>query len=538
MKIIITGMMGVGKTVIGKKLAEKINLAFLDLDEHIEKKSCLKVAQIFSRFGEACFRKMEREACEEISRMKDVVISTGGRTLLDEKNLSLLASSGIIITLLCSPEKILHRIKSDRGKRPLIASNSKEAFFRIYRERKPQYLKLPNKLDVSHLKPDEVVEKIIKLINGEESHFEMTTGGKKSSVLVRAGTINNISAFFKDFYHGKKVFILSDEKVFSLYGKKLIRGLHEVDLKEEVFLLPHGERHKNLSSVKKIYHWLQEKDATRSDLFISFGGGVISDIGGFAASTFHRGMILVNIPTTLLAQVDASIGGKNGVNLREAKNQIGTFYFPKYVVIDPLFIGTLGLKQMQEGLIEALKTGIIADKELFHLIKNHVSELMLKDVRLLEQVITRAVKVKSNVVTKDPYEKNIRGTLNLGHTFGHALEGFYKYRRLSHGQAVGLGMICAAKLGMLLNLTSENFLSELKEVLAEMKAPARLKNMNASRILSLMQYDKKKRAGKILFIVPKKIGEVLTTENVNKKIILESLEEIDYDKKNSCHQRA
>jgi shikimate kinase len=199
MKIIITGMMGVGKTVIGKKLAKKINLAFLDLDEYIEKKSCLKVAQIFSKFGEACFRKMEREACEEISRMKDAVISTGGRTLLDEKNLSLFASSGIIITLLCSPEKILHRIKSDRGIRPLIASNSKEAFFRIYRERKPQYLKLPNRLDVTHLKPEDVVAEIMKLIKGEESRFEMIAGEKRSSSLICRGIIDNIGAFLKIF---------------------------------------------------------------------------------------------------------------------------------------------------------------------------------------------------------------------------------------------------------------------------------------------------------------------------------------------------
>ena len=162
------------------------------------------------------------------------------------------------------------------------------------------------------------------------------------------------------------------------------------------------------------------------------------------------------------------------------------------------------------------------------MIKNHVPEIMLKDVRLLEQVIMRAVKVKSSVVTQDPYEKNTRATLNLGHTFGHALEGSYKYSHLSHGQAVGLGMICASKLGLLLNLTSEDFLPEFKEVLTRMKAPTKIKNMNASRILSLMQFDKKRKKGKISFIVPKKVGETLIIKDVNKKYILESIKEISY----------
>lgn len=528
MKIILTGMMGVGKTSIGKKLAKKTNLSFLDLDEHIEKKACLKISEIFSRLGERRFRQMEREACKELSRMNNVVISTGGRTLLDKKNLSILASSGIIITLHCTQEKILRRIKNDRGQRPLLASNSKEALDRIYNEREPEYLKLPNKLDVTHLKPEDVVEEIMKLIKGEEIRFEMIAGEKRSSALICRGIIDDIGAFLKNIYQEKKAFILSDKEVFSLYGKRLTCGLHEAGIREDVFLLPLGERQKNLVVVKKIYAWLQDKDATRSGLFISFGGGVISDIGGFVASTFHRGMTLMNIPTTMLSQVDASIGGKNSVNLNEAKNQIGTFYFPEHVVIDPLFLATLSHKQMQEGLIEALKAGIIADKDLFLLIKNHVPELMLKDLRLLEQVITRAVKVKSSVVTQDPYEKNTRATLNLGHTFGHALEGSYKYSRLSHGQAVGLGMICASKLGMLLSLTSEDFLPEFKEVLARMKAPTQIKNMNASRILSLMQFDKKRKEGKISFVVPKKIGNTLIIKDVNKKYILESLKEISH----------
>ena len=517
-----------GKTAIGNKLADKINLPFIDLDEFIENKTSLRVAQIFERHGEHYFRKLEKEACREISRMPDAVIATGGRTLLDERNKFLLSSSGLIVTLLCSQDKIFQRIRNEPNLRPLLASNSKDDFSKIYRQREALYQRLPNKIDVTNLGPDKAAEEIMKLFSGREISFEIKAGEERSSVLVKTGIIGELGVFFKDYAPNGKAFVLSDNTVFSLYGQRLLNGLEEAGLESKVFLLTPGESRKNLGSARRIYDWLEKERATRSALFICFGGGVISDIGGFTASTFHRGLPLVNIPTTLLAQVDASIGGKNAINLKDAKNQIGTFFFPRHVLIDPLFLVTLNRRQMQEGLIEALKVGIIADGELYQLIKNHIPELMANDIGLLEQVISRAVGVKSRVVNQDPYEKNTRRVLNLGHTFGHALEGSVKYRRISHGQAVGLGMICAAKLGKLLGITPAYVHSGIKDVLSEMKAPIHLRDGDTSTILSLMEFDKKKRKGKMVFVVPKKIGEVVITQNVKKKDIIDSLEEIKH----------
>ncbi|MFC2169325.1 3-dehydroquinate synthase, partial [Acidobacteriota bacterium] len=498
----------------------------IDLDDLIEKRACLKVSQIFSKYGEAHFRRMEKDVCQEILLIDDVVIATGGKTLLDKKNQSLLSNAGLIFTLLCSPEKLVARIPKNSGQRPLLAFHSKKTFHKIYHEREPQYLKLPNKIDTTSLHPEQVVDKIKKIIQGNKTQFKMILEGKKSSVHVKTGLRDDVGQYIKRLSKEKKAFILSDEKVFSIYGNKLLGALNNTGIEGKTFLLPPGERQKNLNAVKDIYDWLQEEKATRLTPFISFGGGVISDIGGFVASTFHRGMTLVNIPTTLLAQVDASIGGKNGVNFREAKNQIGTFFFPEFVLIDPLFLITLKRQQIKEGLIEALKAGIIADEKLFILIKNHASHLMLKDLLLLSQVITLAVEVKTNIVHKDPFEKGIRKVLNLGHTFGHALEGLKRFQTLSHGQAVGLGMICAAKLAALSNLGSPEILLSLKDALREMNAPTYLKNMDIPKILSLMQYDKKKKEGKTTFIVPNKIGKATIVENVDKNIILKSLKEI------------
>lgn len=547
MNIVLTGMMGVGKTTVGKMLAQKLNLEFLDLDEYIEKKIRLKVSQIFMKYGESHFRRLEKKFCKEIALKRNIVISTGGKTLLERENLHVFSSWGVIITLLSSPDRILRRIQREKNERPLLASHQSEKFYKIYRKRKPNYLNLPNKIDTTFLNKEEVVEEILKLIKGQVKlgspddrfpaisgeayqpivkRLEMNAGGKKSSVIVKKGLTDDIGSCLKDIIEEKRVFILSDKKVFGIHGKKLLKELERANLKSSVFLLHPGERQKNLKTTEKIYYWLLIEKATRSSVLVSFGGGVVSDLGGYTASTFHRGLKLVNIPTTLLSQIDACIGGKNGINLKEAKNQIGTFYFPSLILIDPLFLISLDPRYMKEGIIEALKAGIIGDRKLFQIIKKNASQLLLKDLKLLEEVIKRAIEVKLNIVRQDPFEKGIRRILNLGHTFGHALEGYFNYGQITHGQAVGLGMICASKMGMLMNIAKENILSEIKEILKGMKTPLCLENLDISKILSLMEFDKKRKEDRISFIIPKRIGEVVTRRNVNKNIIAESLREI------------
>lgn len=526
MNIILTGMMGVGKTTVGKKLAQKLNLKFMDMDEYLERKTHLKISQIFSRFGEYYFRQLEKNLCKEVVQNRNCLISTGGKTLFDSKNLNSLSTSGIIITLLSSPEKILQRIQKEKNQRPLLASHQAKRLGDIYRERKPHYLNFPNRIDTTHLNQEKVVEEILKLIQGEEKRFKMIISNKELSVIVKRGIGNNLSLYLKGIFKGNKAFILSDKKVFGLYGKKILNELEKAGLKFSLFLISPGERQKNLKTTERIYNWLLKDKASRSSLFISFGGGVVSDIGGYVASTFHRGLNLVNIPTTLVSQIDASIGGKNGLNLREAKNQIGTFYFPLLVLIDPLFLVSLDYRQMKNGIIEAIKAGIIGDEKLFQLIKDDPRRLLLKDMKSVEEVITRALKVKLKIVNQDPYEKKERKFLNLGHTFGHALESYFNYRKITHGQAVGLGMICAAKMGTLLNISSEFILSEIKEVLLKLKTLTRLKNLGASKIISIMEYDKKRKDNKISFVIPQKIGGVLVKEQVSKKIIFEALKEI------------
>ncbi|MFQ6070383.1 MAG: 3-dehydroquinate synthase [Candidatus Aminicenantales bacterium] len=532
MNIILTGMMGVGKTTVGKMLARRLGMEFQDLDEYIESTAGMTVAMIFSRCGESHFRELEKKACRELGRRRNFVIATGGKTLLESTNLKTLCTSSLIVTLISSADENLQRIKKEinkeKRKRPLLDTHPSRKFIEIYGERKSLYMNLPNKIDTSRMKAEQVVDAILRMLSGDEKRLEIGAGDNKSSIMVKKGLSRSFSAYLEEAVREKKIFILSDKKVFAFHGEQLLKSCGEAHLEPEVLLLPRGERQKNLRTAEKIYAWLIRKNASRASTLITFGGGVVSDIGGWVASTFHRGLKLIIIPTTLLSQIDASLGGKNGLNFGGGKNQIGTFYFPSLVLVDPLVLATLSERQMKEGMIEALKAGIIGDKELFDAIKAYLHLLLLKDMEHLEKVIIKAIKVKAGIVNKDPCEKERRRLLNLGHTFGHALESYFNYRGMTHGQAVGLGLICACKMSSLLHICSESLVPEVKHILSKMKMPTRLKNLNIPRLISLMGCDKKRTEEGPSFILPEKTGKVIQKRKINENIIRDSIKEISY----------
>ena len=525
MKIVITGIPGSGKTTVGKLLSRILKLKFIDMDEYIEQKTKLKINEIFLNYGEAYFRDMERKACKELSGLDNCVISTGGKTLLFKENINQFYSS-IIITLLSKPENLIKRLNTEYKTRPLLFSNPVKSILKLYKERIPIYQKFPNKVETDDLNPEEVVKKIlIDILSGREKIIQTEINNKNSSIFIKKGLSDNLSYYIHRIYKGSEIFVLMDKKISNLYGKKILENLKKNGLNPKVYIITSSERIKNLNIAKRIYSWLMSERADRSSLFISIGGGIISDLGGFIASTYHRGIKLINIPTTLLSQIDASIGGKNGVNFSRAKNQIGTIYFPEAILIDPLFLISLEKSYIKEGLVEALKAGIIGDPELFKLIKNHCFELLLKDLNLLEELICRAIHVKLSIVRKDAYEKNLRRFLNLGHTFAHALESYFNYK-ISHGKAVGLGLISAFKLGVLLNICSEHHLLEIKKILNNIGLPIKIKTFNILKLISLMHYDKKREGKKISFIIPRDIGKVEIKNNISMEYIKKCLKEI------------
>ena len=315
---------------------------------------------------------------------------------------------------------------------------------------------------------------------------------------------NNISKFLEDFLEEKeydKIFILLDENIYENCYAHFIQYSEKL-LSAELLEIESGEQNKNLDIVNSLWYALIENKATRNSLLINFGGGVISDMGGFLAATFKRGIDFINVPTTLLAQVDASIGGKTGVDLGPLKNQVGVFAFPQAVLIDSAFLKTLDERQFNNGMAEIIKHAFICEKSSLY---NHLKKEIFDDF-IPEEVLRQAVEGKTNIIEKDPKEKNERKKLNFGHTLGHALESWFlakgKQNELLHGEAVAFGMIAETFIAFKKGMINQAYFSNIENLVNLYFAPTLFKFKEVEEILPYLFHDKKNNNDKILAVLP------------------------------------
>jgi 3-dehydroquinate synthase len=310
------------------------------------------------------------------------------------------------------------------------------------------------------------------------------------------------------------VAILSSPRVWRLWGGPLRRRLSAKGAVPSVVLFPDGERAKTLTTLEKVCRGLAGGRLDRRGVVVALGGGVVGDVAGFAAASYLRGVRLVQVPTTLVAQVDAAIGGKTGVNLPEGKNLVGAFYQPSLVLVDPLVLSTLSPREYRSGIYEVIKYAILGDRHLFEFLENRMALLLRQDRAALDWVLPRCISAKARIVGSDERESGPREALNLGHTFGHALESLTKYRRFLHGEAVGWGLIAAARLAVAVGWFEPADAARV-EALVHCAGPLpKLPVIAPSRWLDAMRGDKKSRGGRVRFILPRRIGEVRAAENV------------------------
>lgn len=308
----------------------------------------------------------------------------------------------------------------------------------------------------------------------------------------------------------KKVAILTNENVAKWYLQPLVAELRTRSIEVKEIIIPDGEKFKTSETAFNIFSQLCEFGMDRNCPLIALGGGVIGDIGGFVASVFKRGMPFIQVPTSLLAMVDASIGGKTAINLPEGKNLIGTFYQPALTAIDINHLTTLPLSQLSYGLVEAVKHGCISDSAYYRFILKNLTEIKAKELNLLQRLVRRSIHIKKSIVQEDEMEKGARASLNLGHTFGHALEAAGEYRRLHHGEAVGIGMLLSLKASQSVGLLEEDYTESLIQILSELNLPTKIpKELEIDKILNTLNQDKKKSGNSFSFILPKKLGEVV-----------------------------
>jgi 3-dehydroquinate synthase len=320
------------------------------------------------------------------------------------------------------------------------------------------------------------------------------------------------------------VFVLTEPGLWERWGRKFARDTGWAKL--HPILVPSGERSKSLAMAGRVASELLERAADRRSLLVAFGGGVVGDLGGFVASTYMRGIDCAQAPTTVLAQVDSSIGGKTAVNIRAMKNLVGTFYPPRVVVSDPAVLASLSPRAFQSGLYEAVKHAILSGSALFRLMEEKAARLQPEDTSDLETLVARAAQVKVGVVSRDEREGDLRRVLNLGHTFGHALEEVTGYRRFLHGEAVAWGMLMATRLAELVGLLDSADGKRIAQLVRSVGPLPRIRDLREEGVLELLSRDKKAVGGKIHWVLPEGIGKVRVTPDVPEAAIAGALRDV------------
>ncbi len=337
----------------------------------------------------------------------------------------------------------------------------------------------------------------------------VNTPNENYDIHVGQGVLRSFGQHLAQLLPGRKAFLVSQPELLNLHGQAVADALREAGFTTETYVIPDGETSKTLETAAALYTHLAESGADRRSVLCAFGGGVVGDLSGFAAATYMRGIPFVQIPTTLLAMVDSSIGGKTGVNHALGKNLIGSFYPPRAVCTDIHLLSSLPEREYLCGLSEIVKAGAIADTALFTLIETEVEAIRRRDEQVLTEMIERAIAVKVRVVQEDPTERGVRAILNFGHTIGHALETVTDYERYSHGEAVAIGMALVAKLSETLGYCPPEARNRLYSTLEALGLPVTYANIDTQHLIDVMAHDKKAIDGVVKFVLLQDIGSVI-----------------------------
>ena len=543
--IILTGFMGTGKTAVGREVAARLGRPFVDLDDLIVARAGKPIPRIFAEDGEPVFRSLEAEICRQMATPAGLVIATGGGAVLNPANRTALAAGGTLICLEADVATILARL-AGTDNRPLLTTPDRQArIVELLAQRAAAYASVPHHLDTSRLSIAAAAERVLGIAAGLPEggrrlvvHRDTTNQriGKSANVtlspshLVTLSPVDGYDVLIADGLlpqAGRRLLaaglkpgrcaVVTNPTVAGHYANTLVSSLEEAGFEPLVFEVPDGEAHKTLATAGDLYGRFAGARLARGEPVIALGGGVIGDLAGFVAATWLRGVPFVQVPTSLLAMVDASVGGKVAVDLPQGKNLVGAFKQPALVLIDPALLATLPAAEFRSGLAEVLKAGLIGDPELF-------GQLCGRGPASLVSMIADAVRVKAAIVERDPFELGDRAWLNLGHTFGHALELLSGFT-LRHGEAVGLGLIAAAELSAGLGRCDRGLPGQVAAAVERLGLPVAYP-FNPAAALAAMATDKKRRGRALRFILPRRIGQVEAVEGVPEAAVLAALEKV------------
>lgn len=520
--LFLYGPPGSGKSTLGKLLAGRLDLPFLDLDRIVQNDAGMPVRQIFETEGEAGFRRREKEALEIASSRDRAVIALGGGSLLDAESRALVESRGIVVCLDCPLEILRSHIDMSPGTRPLVnngIADSGVQLEKLMKARAEHYASFRRRLDVAGRSLDDLCEAAEILFGA----YRIDSGDVPSNIAVGEKLLAGIGELALEHDLGVKAVVVGDANTSPLYVDGVVDSLRDVGIQAVRTSIPAGEGTKNLSSVQDIWRVFLNAGITRSDFVVAVGGGVVSDLTGFAAATWMRGIRWVDVPTSLLSMLDASTGGKTGCDLPGAKNMVGAFHSPSFVLADVETLLTLPAREWRAGFAEAIKHAIISDPGLVDMLPIFDGLAALKpdetfdsfdDFEGLAAFVSRALAVKVHVVRQDPLERGLRAKLNLGHTVGHAIEVESKFT-VSHGEAVAIGTVEEARLAVRQGFASPGWPDQVAALFRSVGLPAELPaGMSFDSLRETMLRDKKRKGDAVRFALPCGMGDVCLADIV------------------------
>ncbi|WP_418968540.1 bifunctional shikimate kinase/3-dehydroquinate synthase [Alloscardovia omnicolens] len=542
-QVVFIGMPGSGKTRIGKEISSLMSAAFYDSDDEIERSEGLRIPDIFEQYGEQRFRQIERDIIADFVSTDhirdgeriifDGVLSLGGgapMTPETQENLRSYARAGghVVYLNAQADEAIEHATRS--GNRPLLAHNPHQVWMDLYSKRHDTYMDLATYVLPTHGKtPRQAAQTVIDLLSEHVIHVE----GAQPEYDVRIGT--STMRHLPDILGKNTVRVaLIHTTSVQRHSDKARTILRRAGYDVTEIVIPDAEHGKTLPVVSRAWNTLGEIGFTRSDAIVGVGGGAATDVAGFIAATWLRGIRYVNCPTSLLAMVDASTGGKTGINTDAGKNLVGSFYTPAAVLADVDTLRTLDQRIFIEGLGEVIKAGYIADPQILQIVRQHAD--MLKNLNpaditdeqmdVIVELIERSVRVKERHVSSDLKEHGLREFLNYGHTLGHAIEKLEHFT-WRHGEAVSVGMVFAAELAHIHGIVSEEFVHDTRSILDSVGLPTSWSVPDDNEVLSVMHRDKKARGHMLRFVIVDEIGHARRLENPSEDSVLEALHRIN-----------
>ncbi|MEX2598936.1 MAG: 3-dehydroquinate synthase [Dehalococcoidia bacterium] len=537
-RIFLVGFSGTGKSAVGRRAASLLGWDFADADEWIVERAGKPIDRIFGEDGEPAFRALEREAIEALTKGENAVISTGGGAMAQDACRGAMLESGLVVLMEARPETIYSRLLSASGiasqgeaegmVRPLLALDGDPVrrIESIKSERQWAYAQAHWTVPTDAFSVEQAAHEVARAwrrlgapkawqddpllaanVTLESSAYPVYVGWD----ILESQLGERIAA---TGFQGR-AFILTDSNVVNPYGRAVQRSLHKTGIEMGMFTFPAGEESKSLQTASVIYEWLAERRVERRDIIVAVGGGVAGDLAGFVAATYLRGIRVVQVPTSLTAMVDSSIGGKTAVDLPTGKNLVGAFHHPMMVIADAAALTTLPERALREGWAEAIKHGFALDSDLVDTYESKADALLALEPELTAEVVARNMAVKARIVTEDERETSGRRMLlNYGHTIGHGLEAAAGYGRYLHGEAVAVGMTGAARLGMLQGVTPADLVERQAAVLRRFGLPSSYEGVDPDAILDAMTRDKKNTAGSLSWVLLEDTGRAAIQRDV------------------------